>query len=341
MSQDAYGVIVQKKSIGMEKEYNLQRFVEAQEHDYQQALSEIRSGGKRSHWIWYVFPQQKGLGRSYNSEYYGLDGEDEARAYLQHPVLGARLREMCSALLSHRGTRTVEQLMGNRIDTLKLRSSMTLFDRVSANDIFAEVLGAFFNKRQDSVQSIATESKAHAMLQQLRQRDDLGPSDFVFFWGHHAKTQEQTTKACLSQWFPCHFEVDGQTYNCAEQFMMAEKARVFGDEAVRQMILNESEPQTIKQLGREVKAYDDAILRSVRYEVVVKGNLHKFAQNAALRQYLLSTSDRILAEASPFDNIWGIGIDEHHAEAIQPAKWKGLNLLGFALMEVRTTLKTE
>lgn len=83
-----------------EKVYNLQRFIDAQKTEYETALSEISSGGKRSHWIWYIFPQQKGLGYSYNSEYYGLDGTGEARAYLAHPLPGARLREISAHCLN-------------------------------------------------------------------------------------------------------------------------------------------------------------------------------------------------------------------------------------------------
>lgn len=126
--------------------YNLQRFLDAQEDMYPVALKEIRKGGKRSHWIWYIFPQEKGLGYSYNSQFYGLDGEEEARAYLAHPVLGTRLREITRALLAHRGHRTVRQLMGSEVDVLKLHSSMQLFDKVSPDDVFAEVLKAYFSK---------------------------------------------------------------------------------------------------------------------------------------------------------------------------------------------------
>lgn len=126
--------------------FNLQRFLDAQEDMYPVALKEIRKGGKRSHWIWYIFPQEKGLGYSYNSQFYGLDGEEEARAYLAHPVLGTRLREITRALLAHRGHRTVRQLMGSEVDVLKLHSSMQLFDKVSPDDVFAEVLKAYFSK---------------------------------------------------------------------------------------------------------------------------------------------------------------------------------------------------
>lgn len=124
--------------------YNLDRFIKAQETYYDIALNEIRHGRKYSHWIWFIFPQQKGLGHSYNSEFYGLDGLDEATAYLTHPVLGARLREICIALLAHKEKLSITYIMGNYIDMLKLQSSMQLFDAVSPNDIFKEVLNAFF-----------------------------------------------------------------------------------------------------------------------------------------------------------------------------------------------------
>ena len=127
--------------------YNLQRFLDAQDSSYsgyEQALSEIQSGGKSGHWIWYIFPQQKGLGYSYNSQYYGLDGVEEAKAYIEHPVLGTRLRAITQALLAHKGQRTIRELMGSGIDVLKLKTSMTLFDQVSTDDVFAEVLEGFF-----------------------------------------------------------------------------------------------------------------------------------------------------------------------------------------------------
>ncbi|MDE5987520.1 MAG: DUF1810 domain-containing protein [Prevotella sp.] len=123
--------------------YNLQRFVDAQESCYNQVLTELKDGRKRSHWIWFIFPQQKGLGRSYNSEFYGLDGVDEARMYLEHPVLGARLRECCYSIYEHVGKKNIEDIMGSKIDVRKLKTSMKLFDTVSPNDIFAEILKSF------------------------------------------------------------------------------------------------------------------------------------------------------------------------------------------------------
>lgn len=126
------------------QQYNLQRFVDAQETTYTKALEEIRSGHKRSHWIWYIFPQQKGLGHSYNSQYYGLDGIGEARAYLAHPVLGARLREISQALLAHAGKHDIDTIMSSSIDVLKLQTCMNLFNRVFPDDIFQQVLDTFF-----------------------------------------------------------------------------------------------------------------------------------------------------------------------------------------------------
>ena len=123
--------------------FDLDRFVSAQEYDYPVALSEIRAGRKYSHWIWYIYPQLKGLGRSYNSDFYGLASVAEAKAYLAHPVLGARLREIVQALLLHRG-KNPKEILGD-IDASKVRSSMTLFDIVSPNDIFGILLDEFYN----------------------------------------------------------------------------------------------------------------------------------------------------------------------------------------------------
>ena len=126
------------------EEFDLDRFVDAQKHSYEIALNEIKSGRKQSHWIWYIFPQPKGLGHSYNSEFYGLDGVQEAVAYLAHPILGARLRDMCGALLVHKGKRDIDFIMGSRVDVLKLQTCMNLFNKVAPGDIFTEVLDAFF-----------------------------------------------------------------------------------------------------------------------------------------------------------------------------------------------------
>lgn len=133
----------------MSDPFDLTRFVEAQQRDYARALDELCAGAKRSHWIWYVFPQLRGLGRSEMAEHYGISGLDEARAYLAHPLLGPRLEDCAGALLSHRG-RPVRQIMGSP-DDLKLRSSMTLFHAAAPTQpLFAEVLQAFYDGEQDA-----------------------------------------------------------------------------------------------------------------------------------------------------------------------------------------------
>ena len=122
--------------------HNLQRFLSAQEYDYSIALREIQNGRKQSHWIWYIFPQIKGLGRSYQSQFYGIANRQEVEAYLAEPTLNARLREITLALLEHKD-KTAQQILGG-IDAMKVKSSMTLFDAIAPNDIYAEVLNTFF-----------------------------------------------------------------------------------------------------------------------------------------------------------------------------------------------------
>ena len=178
-------------------------------------------------------------------------------------------------------------------------------------------------------------------IQHIIQRYDSGDDiDYIFFWGHHSKPGI-VTKACFSQWFPCNFEVDGTAYNCAEQYMMAEKARVFKDEEIRAKILSSSDPKVIKALGREVRNFDVKQWSAAAKDIVVKGNLHKFAQNIELFQFLHNTGNKVLVEDSPYDTIWGIGMKESDEGIANPHSWKGLNQLGFALMEVRDELLEE
>lgn len=120
----------------------LQRFIEAQNDSYDQALKEIRNGRKLTHWIWYIFPQMKGLGFSYNSEYYGITSLQEAKDYLENELLRKRLFKITESLLMHKG-KDIESIMGD-IDAMKLKSSMTLFDAVQPGSIFGEVLDEFY-----------------------------------------------------------------------------------------------------------------------------------------------------------------------------------------------------
>ena len=140
---------VESISLDGERCYNLERFLTAHQYNYENALREITDGRKRTHWIWFIFPQLTVLGRSANAKYYGISGYDEAKAYLEHPILGARLREITRALLQHRGESAVD-IFGD-IDAVKVRSCMTLFDAVLPDDIFQEVLDAFYGGTYDKM----------------------------------------------------------------------------------------------------------------------------------------------------------------------------------------------
>lgn len=126
------------------KDYDLQRFLDAQQGDYAQALAEVKNGRKQSHWIWYVFPQLKGLGMSYNAQYYGIDGREEARAYLEHPILGERLREVTKAFLDLPDV-SAQEVFGS-LDAMKVLSSMTLFNEVATQEdkLFSQVISKYY-----------------------------------------------------------------------------------------------------------------------------------------------------------------------------------------------------
>jgi ribA/ribD-fused uncharacterized protein len=163
-------------------------------------------------------------------------------------------------------------------------------------------------------------------------------AEYVFFWSSFVNTDGSIGETCMSQWYPAGFEIERVPYRTAEHYMMAGKARLFGDEAALAKILRSRFPAEVKRFGREVQGFDAALWLAHRFEIVVQGNLAKFAQNPALGDYLQHTGDAVLVEASPADAIWGIGVSEEHPYAGQPRLWPGLNLLGFALMEVRARL---
>ena len=161
---------------------------------------------------------------------------------------------------------------------------------------------------------------------------------WLMFWGHQPEADGGVGKGVLSQWWPCVFRVEGVEYASAEHWMMAEKARLFGDAAALDKILAARTPAEAKALGRLVQGFDDAAWDGARVEAVVRGNVAKFGQDAGLRSYLLGTGNRVLVEASPRDRVWGIGMGAGNEGATDPRRWRGLNLLGFALMEARERL---
>lgn len=164
------------------------------------------------------------------------------------------------------------------------------------------------------------------------------PVEFLFFWGHTPKAPPAVDASCLSQWFPCAFTVDGHVYRTAEHWMMAAKARLFRDDAALARVLVAETPAEAKRVGREVRGYDDAAWAAARSEAVVAGNVAKFSAHPTLAAFLRGTGERVLVEASPRDRVWGIGMGASNPDARTPSRWRGLNLLGFALMEARSRL---
>lgn len=135
------------------------------------------------------------------------------------------------------------------------------------------------------------------------------------------------------------FIVDGQEYNCSEQYMMVEKAKLFNDDATKTLILKSKSPREQKTLGRKVKGFDQQIWNKNRDEIMYQGLKAKFSQNPKIKKELLDTGDKIICEASPYDKIWGVGLSVNNPSVYDKSKWKGLNLLGKALMRVRDDYK--
>lgn len=193
---------------------------------------------------------------------------------------------------------------------------------------------AFYNrwilsKKKESLKSQET------FIESITDKDD-----YLFFWGHQSNNAE-ITKSCFSQWWPCLFKHEGIEYRSAEQWMMAEKARIFSDNDILEKILKSNDPKTIKELGRQISFFDEDVWNQRKYDIVYEGNLLKFSQDESLKSFLLGTENKILVEASPYDKIWGIGMKQDEEGVRSPKNWKGQNLLGFALMEVRDKLKNQ
>lgn len=163
---------------------------------------------------------------------------------------------------------------------------------------------------------------------------------YLFFWKNNLYNDEIITKACFSQWWSVKFKMENTVYSCMEQYMMAEKARLFKDNKILEEIMKTNNPKQIKVLGRAVKNFDEFVWKKNRYDIVVKGNFAKFSQSEDLKKFLLKTKNKVIVEASPYDKIWGIGMCDDDKFIENPLFWKGKNLLGFALMEVRDSLNS-
>ncbi len=182
---------------------------------------------------------------------------------------------------------------------------------------------------------------------EIRSRDQLidfinygNEVKYVFFWGHQ-KTTNIISKSCFSQWYESPFESDGNQFQTAEHFMMYHKAMLFGDTSTASQVLAADNPGKAKSFGRMVQGFNESKWLEHRFEIVVKANLAKFSSHPDLKAFLLNTADRVLVEASPVDKIWGVGLAMDNPVIENPNLWKGLNLLGFALMDVRDQLSRD
>ena len=164
---------------------------------------------------------------------------------------------------------------------------------------------------------------------------------FVFFWGHTGSASHVGTFVFSQWWQPATFTLEGITYVSAEHYMMAEKARLFGDDAVREQAIAAKSPGAAKALGRTVANFDQATWEQHRFDIVVNGSIGKFGQNEPLKTYLLETGNKVLVEASPRDCIWGVGLGKNNEKITDPRTWRGQNLLGFALMKARAVLRDQ
>lgn len=165
--------------------------------------------------------------------------------------------------------------------------------------------------------------------------------EFLYFWRHLPESDSDADRSCLSQWHDSGFEIGKIRYATAEHWMMASKARLFGDRDVLEEILQTKDPCKAQSLGRTVKRFSPDVWKQESVRIVFQGNLCKFQQNVSLRNYLLTTGDKVLVEASPHDPIWGVGLGENDSSIGNPFLWRGVNQLGFVLMAVRHAIRSE
>lgn len=173
----------------------------------------------------------------------------------------------------------------------------------------------------------------------VRSHEDEGNS-VIPFW----KTAVNGIKekyGCFCQWYNSNFSDSERTYSCAEQYMMYKKAMLFNDPDTAQKIMDAKYPGDMQKLGRQIANYDQETWNKYKYGIVYTGNILKFTQNKDIQNILLNTFDNILCEASPYDKIWGIGMEASDVRVQNPKQWysDAQNLLGFALMEVRDKIK--
>lgn len=178
------------------------------------------------------------------------------------------------------------------------------------------------------------ENNINNIIKRFDNDEDL---NFIIFNSHRPNKKGTASRNCLSNFYLIDFVIDGQKFICNEQWMMYSKAILFGDKEVAEKILKATVQTDIKHLGREVRGFDPKIWDKHKIDIVYKGAYAKFSQNPVLKEYLLNTNDSILVEGSMTDRVWAIGL----RYSLNPHEWRGTNLLGFILMEVRENLRNK
>ncbi|WP_305768236.1 NADAR family protein [Candidatus Epulonipiscium viviparus] len=165
--------------------------------------------------------------------------------------------------------------------------------------------------------------------------------EYFAFWGHKTRNSGKLTSSCLNQWWASDFIYENEKYWCMEQFMMEQKALMFNDVLTWSEIRNCNDQKKIRKLGKKVTMFDEEIWNERREEILLKGNLAKFLCNESIKEFLLSTENKVLVEISPYDKVLGVGLNKNDSRLEDINAWQGKNLLGFALMTVRDWIREE
>ncbi|MDA0022653.1 NADAR family protein [Brachyspira hyodysenteriae] len=214
-------------------------------------------------------------------------------------------------------------------------------DKEEYKKLFEEpiIFKGFYGNNSINKDIFSNNKEQKYSLEKLRKDFNSGKKiDFLFFYGH-TNDKKEVTKSSLSQWYIKDFRDNDLVFNCMEKYMMYNKALLFDDKDIANEILNNNQPKAIKELGRKVKNFNDELWDKMKYKIVFTGNYYKFSQKTDLRNFLISTKNKVLVEASPYDKVWGIKMKYDDENIENPFYWKGENLLGFALMEVRDEIK--
>lgn len=221
--------------------------------------------------------------------------------------------------------------------------NLTAEEKVQFQDLFPEPKGwlGFYDENKDKdiyENNILLWNRDGEMTNSIdKLRDDYKNDknlEYLFFCGYQPSKDGSITKSCLSQWWKSDFKIDSNNYSCMEQYMMAEKARLFNDDEALAKIMKSTNQMIMQELGGAVNNFDEKLWVKRRYSIILNGSYAKFVQIDELRQFLIGTKDRVLVYDSAYDKIWGICMNDFEKKE-NPFTWEGGNLLGFALMEVR------